>query len=145
MSRTCCVCGCALSPTNTTGICAEDRLNARNGDIEGEIWCPVIGFKGWEISNQGRIRDANTHRIREPDRSGKYPRISLNGRRRAVHTLMAETWLGPRPFGALVLHDDDDKQHNHIGNLSYGDAARNAKDRERNRARANIPKAGAES
>ena len=94
-SHTCCVCGCELSPQNHTRICAEDRLLARNGDLADEVWLPVIGFRGWEISNHGRIRDAGTHQIREPDRSGRYPRISLNGRRRAIHTLMAETFSRP--------------------------------------------------
>ena len=45
----CRICGCKLRPTNTSGICCEDRLLIRNGDIDGEVWLPVIGFRGYEI------------------------------------------------------------------------------------------------
>ena len=92
----------------------------------------MIGHRGWEISDQGRIRDARTHTIREPDCSGRYPRISLDGRRRAVHTLMAESWLGPRPWGQLVLHANDVADDCRITNLSYGDRVANAADAKRN-------------
>jgi hypothetical protein len=133
VSRRCRICRCQLSPDNATPCCCECRLRARNGDFEEEVWLPVIGFPGWEISDQGRLRDARSHAIREPDRSHRYPRVSLNGRKRYVHQLMAETWLGPRPFGRQVLHADDDPEHCALPNLAYGSHAENAADRERNR------------
>jgi hypothetical protein len=133
VNRRCAICATAeLSPTNTTRICAQCRLEASNGDIAGEVFLPIIGFKGWEISNRGRVRDSRTHTIREPDCSGRYPRISLDGRRRAVHTLMAESWLGPRPWGQLVLHANDVADDCAITNLSYGDHVANAADAKRN-------------
>jgi hypothetical protein len=130
--RRCCICAAELFPANTTRVCAECRLLARNGDLDDEVWLPVVGHRGWEISDQGRVRDARTHTIREPDCSGRYPRISLDGRRRAVHTLMAESWLGPRPWGQLVLHANDVADHCAITNLRYGDHAENFADRQRN-------------
>ena len=101
--------------------------------FDSEVWLPIIGFKGWEISDQGRIRDAKTHQIREPDRSHRYLCVHLNGRRRFVHHLRAETWLGPGPFGMHVLHADDDPDNMHISNISWGTPAENAADGERNR------------
>lgn len=131
--RLCAICRCELNPRNATRCCAECRLTARNGGMDTEVWLPIIGFAGWEISDRGRIRDAQIHQIREPDRSHKYPRIWLNGLRRYVHQLQAETWLGPRPWGQLVLHADDDADNMHISNISYGDHAQNAADAARNR------------
>jgi hypothetical protein len=135
MTRRCAICDEPLLPTNTTGICAECILTARNGDLHCEAWLPVVGFQGWEISDRGRIRDARTHQIREPDTSGRYPRIHLNGRRRNVHQLMATSWLGPMPWGAgLVRHLDDDPDHFGVTNLAWGTHADNAEDAKRNRA-----------
>jgi hypothetical protein len=131
----CVICAASLSPTNATRLCAECKLTARNGDMDAECWLPIIGFIGWEISDHGRIRDAKTHTIREPDRSHRYPRVWLNGRRRYVHHLLAETWLGPRPWGRLVLHGDDDPANTHIANIAYGSHADNAADARRNRTK----------
>jgi hypothetical protein len=122
-----------LDPANPTRCCLECRLLAQAGWFDREVWCPIVGFKGWEISDQGRIRHGRSLEIRQPDRSGRYPRVHLNGLRRYVHVLQAETWLGPRPFGALVLHADDCPANVHIGNLAYGDHRDNWADRQRNR------------
>jgi len=57
-----------------------------------------------------------THK--RPDR-GAEPQPSVPARdpeRSAAgtsHQLMAETWLGPRPLGKQVLHDDDDPAKHH--------------------------------
>jgi hypothetical protein len=133
--RYCAICNAELRPTNRTACCAECRLTARNGAFEDEVWLPVVGHIGFEISDRGHIRDARTKATVPPDRSGRYPRVSLAGKRRAIHSLMAETWLGPRPWGArLVRHLDDDPTHCAITNISYGDHADNAADAKRNRA-----------
>jgi hypothetical protein len=130
--RHCLICGTDLLPSNRTHCCAECRLTARNGAFDDEVWLPVIGFPGWELSDRGRVRDSATHQVREPDRSHRYPRINLNGRKRYVHVLMAETWLGPRPWGRLALHDDDDPGNTRIGNINWGTPAQNYQDAIRN-------------
>ena len=111
----------------------ECRITAQAGEFATEVWLPIVGHIGWQISDQGRIRDRRTKTIREPDRSQRYPRVSLDGRRRNVHTLMAESWLGPRPFGAMILHADDNPNHYAITNLAYGSREQNAADAKRNR------------
>jgi hypothetical protein len=45
---------------------------------------------------------------------------------------VAESRLGPRPFGKQVLHADDQPLNSSIGNLAYGTPAENAADRIRN-------------
>ena len=144
LPRRCLICGTDLRADNRTHCCAECRLRARNGDFDDEVWLPVIGFAGWQISDRGRIRDSTTHQIREPDRSHRYPRINLNGRKRYVHHLMAETWLGPRPWGQLALHDDDDPANTRITNIAWGTPAQNAADAKRNRSLADTGSAGRE-
>jgi hypothetical protein len=136
MTRHCAICDEPLTRNNQAASCLECRILAQAGWFEAEVWLPIVGHPAWQISDQGRVRDARTRTIREPDRSGRYPRVSLAGHRRAVHTLMAETWLGPRPFGQLVLHGDDDPAHTAITNITYGSRAQNAADAKRNRAAA---------
>ena len=42
--------------------CAECKLLLQNGYYDDrEVWVPVVGFDGYEISDQGRVRDARTH------------------------------------------------------------------------------------
>jgi hypothetical protein len=133
----CVICSADLAPDNTSGVCQECKILAASGFYTEEIWLPVVGYAAsHEISSRGRVRDRRTGQILTPNTGHTYPRVSLLGRRRYVHHLMAETWLGPRPFGRLVLHGDDDPQNPSITNLSYGCHADNAEDRRRNRGTA---------
>jgi hypothetical protein len=134
--RQCRLCETLLSRPRSlaVGLCYECSLSLHNGVVRTEVWLRIVGHPGFELSTYGRVRDSRTHALVEPDRSGRYPGVWLNGRRRALHVLMAETHIGPRPYGALVLHGDDDPSHCHISNISYGDHAQNAEDARRNRA-----------
>jgi hypothetical protein len=134
--RQCAICRAVLSPENATRCCCECRLTAQARAFEDEVWLPVIGFPGWQISDHGRVRDSITRKVREPDRSHKYPRVCLNGHQRYVHHLMAESWLGPRPWGQQVLHGDDDPDNTHVANISYGTPTQNYEDSVRNGRRA---------
>ena len=134
--RRCAICSTQLKPANRTRCCAECRLIARNGAFADEVWLPIVGHPGFKISDRGRICDHNGQ-IVVPNRSHRYPRVTLNGRRRYVHQLMAETWLGPRPFGKQVLHDDDDPANITLPNIGYGTPTQNAADRSRNQRKEN--------
>jgi hypothetical protein len=131
MSRECAICRASLREDNHANSCLECRILAQADFFDTEVWLPIVGFPGWEISDRGRIRGANSHRIVCPD-NDRYPRAYLNGRQRRVHVLMAETWLGPRPFGQQILHADDRAANTHSANISYGTAQQNADDRSRN-------------
>ncbi|MGV8972266.1 MAG: HNH endonuclease [Rhodoglobus sp.] len=56
--------------------------------------------------------------------------LYLNGSRqiRTVHSLIAETFLGPRPDGHLVRHLNGNALDNRIENLQYGTPSENAYD-----------------
>jgi hypothetical protein len=136
MSRQCAICQTQLDAENHANCCLECRLLAQADFFDDETWLPIVGHHGWEISDRGRIRGAGNHRVVTPD-TDTYPRVTLNGRRRRVHVLMAETWLGPRPFGMQILHGDDEKTNTRIANISYGTPAQNADDRARNHRKEN--------
>jgi hypothetical protein len=80
------------------------------------------------VSDRGRIA-----RLLTVDYSHRYPRLSIDGKKRYLHTLVAEAFIGPRPHGQLVLHGDDDPLNPDARNLRFGSHAENAADARRNR------------
>ena len=112
-----------------------------------ERWKPVTGHEGiYEVSNHGRVRsvdrtvtrsDGQVHR-----RKGKLLRTPLNQRGyqvvnlciqgkcqiRTVHSLIAETFIGTRPEGMEVCHNDGIKTNNRVDNLRYGTSSENMLD-----------------
>lgn len=100
-----------------------------------ETWKPVVGFEGrYDASDHGRIRrsfDAPTAnntlpgQVRSPwlDAAG-YPSVCLTIGKRFristnVHTLIMQSFVGPRPDGHHVDHIDRNKGNNKLCNLRY--------------------------
>ena len=124
-------------------------ISAREAWLE-ERWLPVVGYDGfYEVSDWGRVRSVartvprgrGTMRLQQ--RILK-PQSNLDGRlavvlskdgvakRRTIHQLVAEAFIGPRPEGEVTRHLDDDHLHNHVSNLAYGPPPSNAQDLIRN-------------
>lgn len=111
-----------------------------------EVWKPIPGWEGYEVSDLGRVRSyrrsgrgkgfASEPRLLKLmlDRDG-YLRVMLsvnaNRKRRGVHQLVAEAFLGDSRFeGAIVLHGPDpDRSNNQVANLRWGTHAENTADR----------------
>lgn len=101
-----------------------------------EKWKNITGYEGlYQVSDQGRVRSLDRVNGRgfnvfgvilkqNPDRKG-YLGVSLysgskaSRRRRPVHQLVAEEFIGPRPEGLDVCHNDGDKANNSASNLRY--------------------------
>jgi hypothetical protein len=66
------------------------------------------------------------------DKDG-YLQVGLHGAGRViyrkVHVLVAAAFIGPRPFGFDVAHEDNDKSNNCVGNISYQTHQENCEDR----------------
>ena len=115
-----------------------------------ERWKPVNGHEGiYEVSSHGRVRsldrtityyDGRVRRCRGKvlrthlDRYG-YEVVGLcnQGRQktRTVHSLVAESFIGARPEGMEVCHNDGNPANNHVANLRYGTPSDNALDKVR--------------
>lgn len=108
--------------------------------MPGERWLPVPGLEGmYEVSSDGAIRSldrcctgkdgrSELHRgkMLRPYRMGTgYIGVTLCGRRRTVHAIVAETFLGPRPERADVMHINGDRTDNRASNLRYGTRSEN--------------------
>jgi hypothetical protein len=115
-----------------------------------EIWKPVAGHDGYEVSNLGRVRSLDrewrqgskwgttyTYRkkgkmLRPGSASNDYPTVSIGRRNtRTVHSLVAEAFIGPCPAGQEVRHKDGDRANPRDSNLCYGTRLDNIKDAQR--------------
>ena len=114
-----------------------------------EQWKPVNGYEGlYEVSSHGRVRsvdrtvtrsDGQVHRrkgklLRTPlSPGGGYPFVNLSTqgkhRIRYVHSLVAGAFIGTRPEGMEVCHNDGIKTNNHVDNLRYGTSSDNELDK----------------
>jgi hypothetical protein len=112
-----------------------------------ENWKPIAGHENYEISDHGNVDSLNyrgrkgwRHRLK-PHPGGKgHLQVCLDDRRfYAIHTLVLEHFVGPRPRGLLGLHKDGNLQHNHVRNLYWGTYSQNAYDSVRHGTH---PKAG---
>ena len=116
-----------------------------------EEWRPVPGYEElYEVSDRGRVRsldrivEYSSQRVRynryvrrgkilkTPANSGGYSCCALykNGSRKdyEIHWLVAEAFIGPRPYGSLILHYDGNPSNNNLSNLRYGSNKDNGED-----------------
>ena len=100
-----------------------------------EEWRPIPGFERYEASNLGRIRSLKhaSPRVlstRVPP-SARYLRVRIAGESRDVHGLVALAWLGPRPEGMEVCHNNGDGSDCRLINLRYDTRKGNSADKVR--------------
>lgn len=96
-----------------------------------ELWRPVRDFEGWyEVSDLARVRRVKAAKgtlvgtIIQPSlttRGRLQVTLSKHGRQRtiAVHVLVANAFLGPKPVGKETNHIDYDHRNNLPSNLEY--------------------------
>lgn len=113
-----------------------------------EEWRPVMGYEGlYSVSNTGRVRSepriARHHTGAPSRRPGKVLKLLPDGRgylqvglsrdgkvriTKVAH-MVAAAFIGVRPAGQEVCHNDGDSRNNAAGNLRYGTPLSNAADR----------------
>jgi hypothetical protein len=96
---------------------------------DGSVWsCWKRGGFGCVYIPTGHWRRLVT----PPDKLG-YPRVKLRGRRRRkIHRLVLEAFVGPCPDGMHCCHADDDKANNALTNLRWDTQKANMADAGRN-------------
>jgi len=99
-----------------------------------EIWRDVPGYEGmYQVSDQGRVRNASGRVLSLCTISGGYKAVSLGrNNSKTVHRLVALAFLGPPSNkNTLVLHSDGNRTNNTLDNLRYGSHADNSADAKR--------------
>ena len=104
-----------------------------------EVWKPIPGYKGYEVSNLGRVRSLDRYLpdgrrrkgtvLRASIDTGGYPTVTLGHRgQHRVHRIVMLAFCGPVPEGKEVCHLDGNRQNNAIPNLRYDTRLNNIKD-----------------
>ena len=111
-----------------------------------EEWMPIIGFEeSYEISNQGRVKSLERTIIKKDGTPNPYKevimavtitnagyysvRLSKEGRKKtkAVHILVAESFMNHNKKGELVVnHKDFNRLNNHVNNFEIITQRKNA-------------------
>lgn len=120
---------------------ATNNLDADS--LPGEEWRAIPSCPGNEASTHGRIRsldqlvdknDGSSQPVigrilaANPDKRGRL-RVTINGRSRRVHVLVAEAFHGERPPGLEVCHNNGIDTDNRPENLRYDTHAGNMQDK----------------
>lgn len=112
-----------------------------------EEWRPIAGYEDlYSVSNTGYVRSEHRvvarkdgrvctrhERILAPNVNGSgHHSVQLCrgavGKRRFIHQLVLEAFVGPRPPGMESLHGDGNPANNHVANLRWGTTAENRQD-----------------
>jgi len=100
---------------------ADRYVNERLGK-----WEPIPGFPGYEAARCGLVRSVrrgDPQLLRTSRHRDGYDKVNVyvDGRSRTfhVHTLIALTFLGPRPPYQVIDHIDGNHENNNVDNLRY--------------------------
>lgn len=116
-----------------------------------EVWKPIPGFPGYEVSDQGRVQSFWTqygktkgnkwvlgnipNRILKPSQSHGYQYVSIfhNGNRygRSILRLVLLAFRGPCPPGMEACHEDGDQFNNRLYNLRWDTVKNNQHDKKK--------------
>ena len=102
----------------------------------GIVYASLIRCPGYVFGSDGSVFSYKTGRVLKWlfDTYG-YPmvRISIRGiaKSEKVHSLILETFSGPRPTGYVTRHLDGNKQNNNFDNLAWGTQKENWADMRR--------------
>lgn len=91
-----------------------------------EIWKPIPGFDGYEVSNFGNVRSFKRNNVcvlKPSITSGGYLQVNLckNGKvyPGRIHKLVLLAFVGPRPEGLEICHGPGGPSYNRLDNLRY--------------------------
>lgn len=100
-----------------------------------KVWKPIPGYEGlYDVSSDGDVFSFKTSKLLKAGiGSAGYPQVDLclQGKRRtyAIHQLVAAAFIGGRPEGMVVCHNDGDKTNNRPENLRIDSQTENNRDK----------------
>lgn len=114
---------------------------------EEEEWREIPGYDGkYQASSLGRVKSVARvqvlsdgrvrpvkERILSTSKASKYQTLSLYTAPKkrnspTLHSVIAAAFIGPRPEGMVVCHNDGDSTNNRVDNLRYDTQSANVRD-----------------
>lgn len=98
-----------------------------------ETWLPVNGSAGYFVNQSGQILGPSgkiLHPISARRTGHLY--VFMHRKKKWVHRVVLEAFVGPCPQGHEGRHLDDNPKHNNLMNLAWGTRLENAQDKRRN-------------
>ena len=102
-----------------------------------EQWKRIDGYNSYYwASDQGRIKNNDDRIMSSSPNDNGYLVVGLSdgsgrSRRRLIHKLALETFVGSCPDGLSTRHVDGDKLNNHLYNLKWGTWTEQVEDKRR--------------
>jgi hypothetical protein len=90
--------------------------------IEGEIWREIMfiqGVEGYQISSEGRLRDADKKMFKGHVNEQGYVRVSIDETLYRMHILVAKAFLPNFHNKPHVNHKDGNRSNNRLYNLEW--------------------------
>ena len=112
------------------------EINTNELPKNSEQWASIDGYRNYQVSWWGRVRNTKTGRIMKPQTSGPgylMVRLSKNGKvvLHYIHRLVAREWVGNPDEKRCVDHIDGSRTNNHWENLRYATHSENSRNMKR--------------
>lgn len=121
---------------------AQSRHALLRGFLMDEIWKPIPGHQGYEISNMGKVRTNNPRNRNSKNCDYRNVVVSTlrNGYKRfqcwndgkckniLLHRALLMAFIGPCPIGYEACHNNGIMNDNRLENLRWDTKSNNAKD-----------------
>ena len=106
------------------------EINTNELPKNSEQWAAIDGYKNYQVSWWGRVRNTKTGRILKPQTSSPgYLKVQLSKNGKAlihyIHRLVAREWAGNPEHKRCVDHIDGSRTNNHWENLRYATHSEN--------------------
>jgi hypothetical protein len=104
----------------------EFKFAEATPDLPGEEWRDVAGSKA-QVSSLGRYRSSRGIVTTPSVGASGYCRVEIDGKKRLIHILVYEAFVGPIPEGEEIDHGDGDPSNNCVTNLESVTHAENVR------------------
>lgn len=88
-----------------------------------EIWKPIDGYKNYQVSSFGNVRNTNTGRILKSSKRGGYCSVGMSKqsitKTWSVHQLVAKAFIPNPENKSQINHMDKNGFNNHVTNLEW--------------------------
>jgi len=97
-------------------------------------WKEIVAWPGYWISDTGQVSSNKLKELKWSYNDKGYPYVTLSKnsrpKKRPIHQLVLEAFVGPRPDGMVACHNDGDVLNASVDNLRWDTQKNNLRDRD---------------